>query len=112
MARSHFFYYYDPGHSWLCVGHDDIKDVGLSIHAFSKYSYMHKDSIFLEEDCDAGLFLTAYEATFGKKPELTGKGVTGQSRIRSYAHLSGLDYSWDKHRELMAQYRAIIEQAA
>jgi hypothetical protein len=29
----------------------------------SKYSYQHNDSVFLEEDCDADIFVRAVEAT-------------------------------------------------
>lgn len=38
---------------------------------FSKYSRVHKDRMYLEEDLDAGKFISRFEYMYGDKPELT-----------------------------------------
>lgn len=48
----------DPGHAWLSVAITDL--IALKIeHEISAYSYMNATRAFLEEDCDASIFLNA-----------------------------------------------------
>jgi len=60
-----FDYYQDPGHGWLCVTLEDIRNAGLKPSAFSAYSYRRRNQretvMFLEEDCDMPKFIQAYE---------------------------------------------------
>ena len=65
----------DPGHGWLVTTVDVVNAVDLSIFEFSQFSFDWEGMLFLEEDCDATLFLLAYEATTGVKPELDFKDV-------------------------------------
>ena len=65
----------DPSHGWLVTEPEAVNAVGLSILEFSSFSYNWEGMLFLEEDCDATLFMLAYEATTGRKPELTFKDV-------------------------------------
>lgn len=45
----------DPGHAWLVV---PITDIPLAVkERITPYSYKNKGMAYLEEDCDAGLFL-------------------------------------------------------
>jgi len=48
----------DPGHGWLEVPQFDILTAGIQ-SKISGYSYIHKGNVYLEEDCDAGLFIDA-----------------------------------------------------
>ena len=46
----------DPGHGWLQVHNTVIKASGVA-PKISSYSYQDRDFWYLEEDCDAGIFL-------------------------------------------------------
>ena len=48
----------DPGHGWLEVPQFDILTAGIQ-SKISGCSYIHKGNVYLEEDCDAGLFIDA-----------------------------------------------------
>jgi hypothetical protein len=53
----------DPGHAWLPVSVSDLAALGL-VERVSGYSYLSRDGLtaYLEEDCDAPLFLLAAAA--------------------------------------------------
>jgi hypothetical protein len=51
----------DPRHAWLEVPAELIKQLGIGPQ-ISKFSYMHHGKVYLEEDCDAPLFLEAANA--------------------------------------------------
>ncbi len=54
-------FYSDPKHGWLEV--DMVYIIGLGLaNKISCFSYMHGDYAYLEEDCDAPLFLNAAKA--------------------------------------------------
>ena len=62
-----FTFHSDPGHAWLEVSRADLAELGLTAASFSRYSYVGSEGeMYLEEDCDAGIFLTAFEAKRGK----------------------------------------------
>ena len=65
-----FKFIVDPGHAWLRVPHEVITEVGMLAHAFSGYSYIDGTYMYLEEDCDAGLFVHVYKAKFGVEPNM------------------------------------------
>ena len=44
----------DPGHGWLRVLKTEIEPIKDKI---SHYSYMNGKYVYLEEDCDAGIFM-------------------------------------------------------
>jgi len=48
----------DPGHAWLEVPKADVYAAGIA-QEISGYSYIHGKYVYLEEDCDAGLFMDA-----------------------------------------------------
>ena len=58
-----FNYSVDPGHGWIEVPMELVDQLGLR-NKISKYSAVSKidgiEKAFLEEDCDAGLFMNAY----------------------------------------------------
>ena len=49
-----YIFYSDPGHAWLRVPKTEVEPIK---HKISSCSYMDKDNVYLEEDCDALLFL-------------------------------------------------------
>jgi hypothetical protein len=77
-----FTFHTDPGHGWLEVSFTELRKVGLMPGDFSGYSYQQGSVVYLEEDCDASIFLRAYEATHGKSPELIEKYSHFDSWIR------------------------------
>lgn len=56
-----FDFYTDAGHGWLKVHVYDARDVGLEPEDFTAFSYRKGDHLYLEEDCDAGRFIAAWE---------------------------------------------------
>lgn len=51
----------DPGHGWLKVPMMDLMASGVS-NQISDFSYQTREFAFLEEDCDAGIFIEAEKA--------------------------------------------------
>lgn len=51
----------DPAHGWLAVPKDELKALGIT-DKITPYSYQHGDIAYLEEDCDAGVYLDALKA--------------------------------------------------
>lgn len=56
-----YIFFADPGHAWLRVLKTEIEPIKDKI---SSYSYMNGKYVYLEEDCDASVFL---KHKFGKK---------------------------------------------
>jgi len=78
-----FNFHSDPGHGWLAVKNDLIRELGLS-GKISSYSYMKGRTSYLEEDCDAPLFLEAFKAKFGIEPKINDlEPRNGYSPIRA-----------------------------
>ncbi|MDD5094565.1 MAG: hypothetical protein PHV74_09330 [Dehalococcoidia bacterium] len=50
----------DPGHGWLEVPRSVVNELGIS-KQITSFSYQQGDQIYLEEDCDASLFLDTCE---------------------------------------------------
>lgn len=59
----------DPGHAWLEVTLDELKMLGI-VDRISYFSYIDKvkNNVYLEEDCDLGVFVEKYEKVFGVSP--------------------------------------------
>jgi hypothetical protein len=81
--QTKFKFYTDPGHGWLAVKADEIKTLGIQ-DRISLYSYTKGQTVYLEEDCDASLFITEYRKVMGKDPEYDFKHTDKRSPIRSY----------------------------
>jgi len=78
-----FIFHSDPGHGWLAVKISDLTAVGIDIRDISEYSYMKGKTVYLEEDCDASLFIEKYINRYEKKPEYR-ESYRDRSPIRSY----------------------------
>ena len=57
MSQAHYDMYHDPGHGWLKVPIRYLSVLGI-VDKVSQYSYCKGGFAYLEEDCDAGLFLS------------------------------------------------------
>ncbi|KPK13953.1 MAG: hypothetical protein AMJ56_00450 [Anaerolineae bacterium SG8_19] len=91
--------YSDPSHAWLKVPVSELSRVGLSWEKdFSGCSYARTDasgvtSVYLEEDCDAPIYLATLLSRGEQRPPIKDSYTNGRSRIRSYAHLpEGSDF--------------------
>lgn len=88
-----FTFYADPGHAWLKVGFGDLAAVGLeAAKDFSECSYWfqsknYKAYVYLEEDCDAAIFLAAYYGKHKALPKLKHSNSDGRSKIRGFNRL-------------------------
>lgn len=58
---TNYTFHADPGHAWLEVPMTEILALGID-DQISRYSYRKGDTAYLEEDCDASVFLRAKEA--------------------------------------------------
>lgn len=103
-----FIYRTDPGHGWLEVTTDDLADVGIPLSWISPCSYMRGDTLFLEEDCDATLFVAAYKAKHGVKPEFKEHHTSNDSPIRFLPRTSGTHYSYELWRMRLARFEQRI----
>jgi hypothetical protein len=76
-----YLYIQDPGHGWVRVSLKEIIRLGIA-EKISTYSYQNGQYVYLEEDCDAGIWLNA-RRQHGLAPVLTSRHVE-RTRIRSY----------------------------
>lgn len=56
-----FYFHQDAGHGWLAVPRKELKALGI-LTQISGYSYQKGQTVYLEEDIDAQIFLDAYRA--------------------------------------------------
>lgn len=83
MTKLTLNFYCDPGHGWAKINRKWLSILGIE-DKISRYSYMRKDYVYLEEDCDLSVLFEAAKAldiTIKLKEYSTDK----QSKIRSYA---------------------------
>lgn len=84
MIPQTYTFWHDPGHAWLEVPVGDLKELGLT-HSISRYSYRKGDQTFLEEDCDASVFINAFEARYGHAPSFH-EHYDAEDYVRSLSH--------------------------
>ena len=53
-----YIFHSDPGHGWLAVKEKELIELNIA-HKISPYSYHKGNTVYLEEDCDAGIFMEA-----------------------------------------------------
>jgi hypothetical protein len=56
MKTQRLTFHADPSHGWLEVALADIHELEIG-HLISRYSYLKGERAFLEEDCDASIYL-------------------------------------------------------
>ena len=84
METQRYKIYADSGHSWLKVDKSELFNLKIA-SKITNYSYEEDGYVYLEEDCDATLFINA------KKEhgiEVDGDFIysDGDSIVRSYQH--------------------------
>lgn len=62
-----FTFHEDPGHGWLEVTNCDLLALHFRPRDFTQYSYRSGNRFFLEEDLDAGAFLSKAREVWGKE---------------------------------------------
>lgn len=81
-----YIFHEDSGHGWLEVPRAELNNLGIS-KEISHYSYQNRDNVYLEEDCDARVFINAKKAN-GEKVEIDFRFCNGYSEVRSYPSFS------------------------
>ena len=79
-------YFNDGGHGWYSVKRSKLESMGV-LGKVSGFSYQKGESVYLEEDCDAGLFfnnLTEEEKQSIKVIE----SYSDRSPVRNYERFS------------------------
>jgi hypothetical protein len=71
----------DGEHGWLSVPLEDIRKLSIA-DRISRYSYMTQTRAYLEEDCDAAIFLEASGIDINSIPMT----YSDNAQCRSYAH--------------------------
>ena len=71
IVRNHYVYE-DGAHAWLCVKRDVFGGLGIE-DKISPYSYKDWLYVYLEEDCDAGVYIKAWEKKYGTKFKTKGE---------------------------------------
>lgn len=56
-----YIFHTDPGHGWLAVKEKELIELNIA-HEISAYSYHKGQTVYLEEDRDAGIFIEALAA--------------------------------------------------
>lgn len=57
-----YVFHSDPGHGWLAVKLKELQELGIE-DKISSFSYQKGATVYLEEDCDAGVFIEALKAS-------------------------------------------------
>jgi len=83
-----FNFYSDPGHGWLRVDLASVNAVGLTPGSFSSFSYQNGPWLYLEEDCDASVFVKAYMARHNRPPVVKEHSSAKHSVIRNYPRIA------------------------
>jgi hypothetical protein len=79
-----FTYLMDPGHGWLIVSRGDLAEAGMSPADFSSCSYVHGDTLALEEDCDMPRLLKRLDER-GIPYRLREQHTKTQAHVRRWA---------------------------
>lgn len=78
----------DPAHGWIKVKRSELEKLGV-LGKISSYSYQRGDDVFLEEDCDGGIYTQTLREKHGKIVFLTVASIVNKSsKIRSYNSFS------------------------
>jgi hypothetical protein len=75
-------FYQDPGHGWIAVKRNLLHDLNIQ-SKITPYSYQKGQTVYLEEDCDAYLFVKEMKNR-GIEVIPEYKTTNNSSPIRSY----------------------------
>jgi len=80
MGKTYTFHT-DPGHGWLQVNRSELVRLGIADQV-SNFSYERGGVVYLEEDCDASLFIKA-KRDAGEPVELSDLHTNSDHWIRN-----------------------------
>jgi hypothetical protein len=82
LLHSSYLFMSDPSHAWLKVKLAELKELGID-RQISSYSYVdrNREWVYLEEDCDAEVFIRAKDNR-GELPKLLEQHTDSESPIR------------------------------
>ena len=80
--KKQYAVYNDPGHGWMAVKRQELEELGI-LNQISSYSYQRGQTVYLEEDCDASLFIQTKKAR-GEELQIKDQHTDHNSPIRSY----------------------------
>jgi len=75
--KTRYTFHSDVGHAWLAVKRVELRRLEL-LDEISRYSYQNGETVYLEEDCDADIFI--------KKKEALGEPVTFREKHKDTDH--------------------------
>ena len=78
-----YIFHSDSGHGWMAVKRIELKELNIE-NQISHYSYQKGDTVYLEEDQDATIFINEFKKMFGREPLYKESYIDGNSPIRSY----------------------------
>ena len=81
----HYYFHSDPGHAWLAVKRSELIALNI-LGQISSCSYQKGDTVYLEEDCDAAVFIDA--KTKRGEPIPIKESFQENTPIRGYNHFS------------------------
>jgi hypothetical protein len=73
----------DPSHAWLKVPLNQLGD-----RKYSNFSYKDEEFAYLEEDCDATLFLMSNKVTMQDAEQIPEEYTDGSSEVRRYRRIN------------------------
>lgn len=68
----------DPGHGWLAVPAEKVRDIAGKVSA---YSYLQNGWAYLEEDCDAALYIEASGIDVDAIPEFYAGDIDSSEQV-------------------------------
>lgn len=86
MKNKQYIFHTDPGHGWLAVKKSELIYLDV-LEKISPYSYMNGDTVYLEEDMDAAIFMQAYQQKFSKELKYKSSYLE-RTPIRYYSRFS------------------------
>ena len=92
--KKQFTFHDDASDAWLEVSYKDVTDLNIQ-NRITECSYINRTTkkIFLEEDCDALLFLNEFKNKYGYKPELLEGRFYEESPIRNLPFYSSWQFN-------------------
>jgi hypothetical protein len=113
--KKQFDYIVDPGHGWVKVPFELLRELGIE-KQITSHSYYYQGHVYLEEDCDASRFAGAFASRFGFEPKLRERVARERrSRVRGYMpyhyenvhNVIRLDHNW--MQELYDKRKKIVD---
>jgi len=83
----------DSGHGWVEVRFDLLRAMKIA-RKISNYSYGYQGRGFLEEDCDAQVFMARAKQIIGREPKVSPQYLNGDWAGRNFDSLPFVYSKW------------------